>query len=167
MLSFDIRSLKSQAAQVDTHLAPDDPIWEERDLKPSEPIHVEGRLSSAGQGRFYFNGSISGRVKQECRFCLTEVEAGVEGELNVIFAETGMGDEDDPDVYLFDPNANELDIRPAVREAWLLDVPAYLQCKDDCKGLCATCGKDLNTDSCDCAPVTTDSRWDALRNLKT
>ena len=54
MLSFDIRSLESQAAHVDGTVAPDDPVWEAGDMRPGEPIQVEGRLSAAGDRTVLF-----------------------------------------------------------------------------------------------------------------
>jgi uncharacterized protein len=91
---------------------------------------------------------------------LGDATADVHGEVHLIFAEAG--DPDDPDVYALDPDAHELDLRQAVREQWLLDAPAYGLCRPDCKGLCPTCGTDLNAGDCDCAAVT-QSRWAALR----
>ncbi|MEO7218215.1 MAG: hypothetical protein ABI026_08470, partial [Gemmatimonadaceae bacterium] len=73
MLSFDIRTLESTAAQVNSDLSVDDPIWNSADPLPLETVHVEGRFSSAGDGRFYFSGRFSGSVKLECRKCLVEV----------------------------------------------------------------------------------------------
>jgi hypothetical protein len=52
MLSFDIRSLDNHAARVDGRLDAADPIWEDGDPLPAEPIHATGRLSKAGAGRF-------------------------------------------------------------------------------------------------------------------
>ena len=49
-------------------------------------------------------------------------------------------------------------------EQWLLDVPGYALCREDCKGLCPTCGADLNEGECECPPAA-DSRWDALRKI--
>ena len=166
MLSFDIRSLESQAAQVDGRLDTDDPVWEDGDVRPTTPIKVEGRLSSAGPSRFYFSGHISGDTEMACRRCLTEVGASVSEDAHFIFSSEGDDASDDPDVYPFDPNAHQLDLRPAVRELWLLSVPKFVLCKEDCKGLCATCGTDLNQGACDCAPAVADSRWDALRAVR-
>ncbi|MDQ3195072.1 MAG: hypothetical protein M3Q32_01525, partial [Pseudomonadota bacterium] len=73
MLSFDIRSLEARAAQVEGSLDHDDPIWEDADQRPSGPVRVEGRLSPAGQSRFYLSGRISGTAAMECRRCLTDV----------------------------------------------------------------------------------------------
>ena len=167
MLSFDIRSLAERAAAVDDTLSPDDPVWEDGDPKPSWPLRVKGRLSAAGPGRFYWHGTIEGDVAMECRRCLGDASAHVSEDAHLIFAEAGTeGVEDDPDVFLIDDRATELDLRPALREQWLLHVPGYALCRDDCQGLCPTCGTELNTGSCDCAPASVDPRWEGLRKLR-
>ena len=91
MLSFDIRTLESAAAQVDGDLPADDPIWTETDTRPLDAVHVEGRFSSAGNGRFYFSGSFSGAVKLECRKCLTEVTQNVSESVVLSAKTTGPG----------------------------------------------------------------------------
>ena len=70
------------------------------------------------------------------------------------------------DVYLIDDRATELDLRPALREQWLLNVPGYALCRDDCQGLCPTCGAELNLGPCDCTPTSADPRWEGLRKLR-
>ncbi len=167
MLSFDIRSLTQHAVSVDDTLAVDDPVWLETDSKPSEPIRVKGRLSPAGPGRFYWHATIEGDVELECRRCLGEASGHVSDEAHLIFAEAGAeGVEDDPDVYLVDERASELDLRPALREQWLLNVPGYALCRDDCKGLCPTCGAELNLGDCGCVTTSADPRWAALRKVR-
>ena len=166
MLSFDIRSLESQAAHVDGRLSPEDPVWEAGDMRPVEPIKVRGRLSAAGPSRFYFSGRIKGLTELPCRRCLTEVTVGIDEEAHFIFSSEGEDVADDPDVYPFDPTAVSLDLRPAVREMWLLSVPGFALCREDCKGLCPSCGTDWNNGTCDCVPATTESRWEALRAIR-
>ena len=165
MLSFDIRSLASKAVQVDGELAADDPVWQEQDARPASPVHVVGRLSAAGTDRYYFSGHLEGEVAAECRKCLTDVTVSIAEDIQLLFVEADTEGADDPDVYVVDGRSHDLDMRPALREQWLLAVPAFVQCRDDCQGLCPSCGTDLNTGACDCAPVT-DSRWDALRNVR-
>ncbi len=166
MLSFDVRSLESEAAHVDGQLAPDDPVWEPGEALPSKPIRVTGRLSAAGPSRFYFSGSMRGESRVPCRRCLNEVDVKVEQDAHFIFSSEGEDSSDDPDVYPFDVNAMSIDLRPAVREFWLLSVPGFVLCREDCRGLCANCGTDLNTGTCDCVPATIESRWDALREIR-
>ena len=163
MLSFDIRALETQAASVEGELPADDPIWEEGDTRPETAIDVTGRLSAAGPGRFYFSGRLQGTVAAECRRCLADVSEAVNVDSHMIFAEAGVeGADDESEAFVVDPGARSLDMRPAVREEWLLAVPAFLLCRPDCKGLCPRCGADLNAGPCDCPPAT-DARWDALR----
>ena len=166
MLAFDIRSIETKAAVVDDTLSTDDPVWQENDPVPSAPLQVTGRLSAAGSGRFYWHGQISGDVVMPCRRCLTDTKVHVEDEAHVIFAEEGSDETDDPDVQVLDERSNQIDLRPAVREQWLLNVPSYAVCREECKGICPTCGKDLNEGPCDC-PQSRDARWDALRRVQT
>jgi len=165
MLSFDIRSLESHAAIVNEELPASDPVWEEDDPKPENAVHVTGRLSGAGPGRFYWHGHIEGDVVLECSRCLAEAHAHVQDEAHLIFAERGDEETDDPDVYRLDPRAVELDLRPAIREEWLLAAPSYALCREDCKGLCPRCGADLNARPHACAHNEADPRWDTLRKL--
>jgi uncharacterized protein len=165
MLSFDIRSLETRAAVVDEQLPASDPVWEENDPKPATAVHVTGRLSSAGPGRFYWHGRIEGDIALACSRCLNEASAHVDDETHLIFAELGDEEIDDPDVYQLDSNEQELDLRPAIREEWLLAAPSFALCREDCQGLCARCGKDLNTGPCNCDDKSADPRWDALKKL--
>lgn len=164
MLSFDLGTLENQAARIDGVLAADDAVWVEGDPRPRDGVHVAGRLSAAGAGRYYFSGRIEGVATDACRRCLTDVAVPVVAEVHLLFVDAGTeGIEDDPDVYVINPRERELDLRPAVREEWLLAVPPLVECREDCKGLCPTCGADLNEGACDCVPPT-DPRWDALRS---
>ena len=83
----------------------------------------------------------------------------------IVYGGTTESVEDDPDVFVLDDRSPELDLRPAVREQWLLNVPGYALCRDDCKGLCLTCGAELNLGPCECASSAADPRWTTLRKL--
>lgn len=163
MLVFDLRDLAVSAATVDDALPSTDAVWEGADYKPADGVRVTGRLSTAGPGRFYFSGQIAGVALGECRRCLKDVETAVRERVQFLFAQTGEESTDDPDVYGFDPRTHELDLRPAIREQWLLVTPAFAQCRDDCAGLCRACGADLNLGPCGCTSPA-DERWAALRH---
>ena len=166
MLCFDIRSLEARAESVDGLLEASDPVWEADDVRPVEPgVAVLGRLSNASQGRFYFSGELDGQSVAPCRRCLIEVTSSVHEEVHLLFAESGVDEADEDDVFPIAAGARELDLRPAVREEWLLAIPQFPLCRDDCKGLCPTCGIDRNTGACECAPVA-DPRWASLRDVR-
>jgi uncharacterized protein len=163
MLYFDIRGLEAKAESVDGLLDALDPVWEASDTRPEAPgAHVTGRLSVAGHGRFYFTGRFAGSALSSCRRCLIEVVVPVAEEIQLLFAESGMDEAEEDDVVPLPPGARTLDLRPAVREEWLLAVPGFALCREDCLGLCVTCGADRNTGACQCAP-SIDPRWEELR----
>ena len=167
MLSFDLRALEAQAAAVDGVLEPSDPIWDADDPRPLEPLRVTGRLSSAGAGHVYFRGRLESVAGGECRRCLTDVTTPVALDSHLVFvASDEEGADEESDAYVFDATAGELDLRPALREEWLLHAPAFPLCREDCRGLCASCGADRNlaadAGGCDCQPAA-DPRWAALR----
>lgn len=165
MLSFDLRALEAKAVQVAGQLSVRDPVWGEDDLRPSDAVHVTGRLSTAGSGRFYFSGHMSGHIATLCRRCLGPAELDVKEELQLLFAEEGTEEADEPDVYPIPSRVNSLDLRPAIREQWVLAAPAFALCREDCKGLCPRCGADLNVGDCSC-DANIDPRWNALRSLR-
>ena len=68
----------------------------------------------------------------------------------------------DEEVY----DGKEIDLGAALREQILLALPPAPLCREDCKGLCPTCGKDLNEGECGCDRAVPDPRWDALKALQ-
>jgi uncharacterized protein len=166
MLSFDIGGLQDAAARVDGLLSRDDAVWEEGDPMPASDIHATGRLSKAGSGRYYWSGRIEGQAAGACRRCLTTISAPVKEEVHFIFVEADDEDADDPDVFTLPAGAHHVDLRPAIREQWLLSAPLFAVCREDCKGLCPRCGVDVNEGPCSCGESEIDSRWAALRNVR-
>jgi uncharacterized protein len=151
MLSFAIRTLSQGALQVDDDLSPDDAVWLEDDVRPVSGVRVTGRLSEAGSGRYYFSGAFTGIAAGECRRCLTPVETPVTGEAHFLYTDADDENADEPDVFPLAERGSMLDLRPAIREQWLLEVTSLPLCRPECKGFCATCGADLNVSPCDCA----------------
>ena len=150
MLSFDIRTLSQGAVQVEGDLSADDPVWLEGDARPVSHVHVTGRLSGAGSGRYYFSGAFTGTAAGECRRCLVPVESAVSGNAHLLYADADDENADEPDVFPIGDSGTILDLRPALREQWLLEAPALPLCRPDCKGFCPTCGADLNAGPCAC-----------------
>ena len=165
MLRVDLRELaRGGAVQTQGELTRDDPALEGTDITLREPVAVDGRLQSIGEGRFYWHGTARTVVEGECRRCLTPVATPLNLEIGALFTQD-QDAQDDPDSYPVAPDATEIDVTPAVREELVLAAPRYVVCRDDCKGLCPQCGKDLNAGPCDCTPVT-DARWQPLQALK-
>lgn len=166
MLSFEVRSLAINAVKVEGELASDDEVWLPEDVRPDAPIQVTGRVSAAGNDRFYFSGHMSGSTTLDCRRCLTPVAVAVADDVTAIFSDGSTEeDEGDPDIFPLADGGKRVDLRPAIREQWVLNVPVFAECRPDCKGICPTCGTDLNAGTCSHGSAT-DSRWDALRKAR-
>jgi uncharacterized protein len=107
-------------------------------------------LQETGDGDFLWHGHVHGTLGGDCRRCLAPVNVEVDDDVDVLFSADPELIED-PSVYPIDPAADQLDVSPAIREEIALRVSAFPLCRPDCKGLCATCGADLNAGPCACA----------------
>ena len=63
--------------------------------------------------------------------------------------------------YPVEEESAYVDLTPEMREAIILTLPGYPVCREDCKGLCARCGANLNREVCTCGPAP-DGSWAAL-----
>jgi uncharacterized protein len=75
-------------------------------------------------------------------------------------------DELDGEVYPLPARGDALDLGPALREQLILLVPDFVVCSQACRGLCPTCGANLNETSCDCVPEAEEGPWSVLKKLK-
>ena len=164
MLRVDLRELARGPVETRGELGQADPLLEGLDVALGEPVAVHGRLQGTGEGRFYWRGTLKTVVTGECRRCLTPVTVPVTADASALFTQDAEAEED-PDAYPLAPDATEIDLAPAIREEVLLVVPRFLQCREDCRGLCPRSGQDLNAGPCGCPPAT-DPRWQALESLK-
>src|SRR5438105_12634816 len=140
MLQVDLRELARGPVETQGQLAGNDPLFEGLDVVLAEPVHVAGRLHAAGEGRFYWRGSLHTRMAGQCRRCLVPVPVPVVAEIDALFS-ADPDSLEDPSSYPLAPDATEIDLRPAVREELLLAVPRWVVCRDDCRGLCRRCGR--------------------------
>jgi len=70
--------------------------------------------------------------------------------------------DDDEEVSYY--SGEWVEVGELVREALLLALPLYPLCREECRGLCARCGADLNAGPCSCPPVI-DSPFAALKDV--
>jgi uncharacterized protein len=76
----------------------------------------------------------------------------------------GSFDFEAADQQLF--NGKTIDLDPIVREQVLLALPMNAVCREDCQGLCAQCGQNLNEKKCGCETKVADPRLAPLANIK-
>ena len=71
-------------------------------------------------------------------------------------------DESDPDVFPLEGDA--LDVSDVLETLFILETEPKFLCREDCRGLCPSCGKDLNDGPCGCKKEV-DPRLAALSQL--
>ena len=118
-------------------------------------------LTNAGEG-ILLTGILKAHVVGTCDRCLEPAEFDVAGEVDEYYlfkapddaAEQVSEDEDGEEAgvdYALVSDDSTVDITDALMGALLMDTPYVVLCKPDCKGLCPTCGANLNEGDCGCA----------------
>jgi uncharacterized protein len=152
MLRVDIRDLQQGPVRTVGELRPDDPAFEGLDLHLVGPVSVTGQLQTTGAGEYLWRGHVRGTMRGECRRCLTDVQTNVDIDVDAAMFSTDPEAADDPDFYPLLERASHIDIRDVVREELALAAPTrLLLCREDCAGLCLSCGADLNAGPCGCS----------------
>ncbi|MGI6221171.1 MAG: YceD family protein [Coriobacteriales bacterium] len=98
-------------------------------------------------------GTASATVIGQCARCLEPasefVESDVEGYFTLFENSDVEGMEDDE--YELISESGEIDLADSIRSAVVVEMPPTFLCREDCKGLCPSCGCNLNEEQCDCA----------------
>ena len=127
-------------------------------LHTPDGVLVTGRLATA--------------FATDCARCLAPVQQQIEFELEDEFKATVevltgapivVDPEEDP-ALLIDAQ-HILNLGEIIRQELWLSQDLAPVCRPDCRGLCPTCGKDLNTGPCGCTVDEIDTRWTALKSL--
>lgn len=126
-----------------------------------KPVKVEGAVTASAdivtlhaKVRLEYNGT--------CDRCLTEFERPTEVPMKHILV-TSLNNEDSDEFILLENYQLKLD--ELVAEDLILSLPSKHLCRKDCRGLCPTCGKNLNEGLCGCHKETVDPRLEALRQF--
>jgi uncharacterized protein len=102
-----------------------------------------------------------------CDRCGTAFKQTVKSKYKMIYLLRSIeGAEEEINITYLSPDTHIIDISKDVRDYMILSTPMKRLCKEDCKGLCAKCGVDLNEKECDCNDDEIDERWKVLKELK-
>jgi uncharacterized protein len=123
------------------------------------------------QRSIFVRGHLATEVEVECSRCLVATPVSIAFELEAEYfpaIDIGTGHPlpapDDDLAFTIDAN-HELDLREAVRQHVLLELPMQSICDEACRGLCPRCGANLNEGPCHCPADDGDDRLTPLRAL--
>ena len=136
----------------------------------SSPVQGEIRLMRTDRG-ILVKGTLHTEIERTCSRCLSLFSCplilNIEEEYfptTDMFTSASLPLPDEPGCFTIDEN-NILDLTEAVRQYALLVTPMKPLCREDCAGLCPTCGCNLNQVPCDCPAKPADRRWSELSKL--
>jgi len=117
-------------------------------------------------------GQLSTRLELQCARCLEPVWQDVKREFELLYRPLGA-DAGRDELSVTDAEAeigyyqgDGLLLEDVLREQVLLALPLKVTCREDCKGLCPQCGKNLNQEQCSCSREIDDPRWAALKDVR-
>jgi uncharacterized protein len=139
-------------------------------MTPVSPLRIDGSIDRFGE-TLTIRATARVRSAETCARCTRPFEADIEEELLLYCDREGADEEElareleeQGEVVYHD--GVHLDITEPVRQALILSRPLTTLCRDDCRGLCAGCGADLNVEPCRCGGRAPDPRWEALKKLR-
>jgi len=127
-------------------------------IKFENNIKFNGTLKK-GVDFVEISGKISATFVTNCHACGEEAKSDIEFEI----FETYRRESADSEYELV---GDEVDFDEMILENVRLNLPVKILCKEDCKGVCLICGKNLNREKCDCLKEEKkESPFDVLNKL--
>jgi uncharacterized protein len=117
-------------------------------------------------------GRLSTGIELQCARCLEPVQQDIKRDFELLYRPLGA-DAGRDELSVTDAEAeigyyqgDGILLEDVLREQVLLALPLKVTCREDCKGLCLHCGKNLNEEQCSCAVPMEDPRWAALKEVR-
>lgn len=126
---------------------------------------------TATSGNVYVRGTMKAALQFECSRCLNGFEMDLDTDFSIFFVR-GREEAKELELSAADMEVNylegpEIDTTELLLAQIALETPMQPLCREDCKGLCPSCGADLNAGDCGCSRTEKiDPRFAALKNFK-
>jgi uncharacterized protein len=150
------------------------------EVRQCSPLHSEGRADLIAERHskhkviqdIRLKGRLETSLELPCARCLEPVVHEVSRGFDLLYRPLGS-DAGRAELSVTEAEAEigyyqgeGLLLEDALREQLLLALPLKAVCREDCKGLCPHCGKNLNEGQCSCAEPVEDPRWSALKEIR-
>lgn len=120
-------------------------------------------LTNLGEGKARMEGNVKLVFKSRCDRCLTDVPVQLQLAFDRQLASPEVVTEDEDDQEFMD--GYQLDVEAFVYNEILLNWPAKILCRENCKGVCPVCGQNLNSGDCGCDTFVPDPRMAAIKDI--
>ncbi|MBP2001167.1 uncharacterized protein J2Z69_002210 [Paenibacillus shirakamiensis] len=167
-MHFQFRKIAAAEGPVAIHKALDvtNVVRDRNDITHISPLTADLQLMFNSEGIVDVTGNLSVELDMTCSRCLKPLKKQIRTYFHESFKHLPKGEEvQDEENDIINVADDNVDLVPYVEQALLLNLPFAAVCKDDCKGLCSTCGADLNEQECGCDREVIDPRLAALKDF--
>ena len=171
---LSIKEMELRKVRFDETFAPGELNFEEDQIQQAGPLHAQGtaELLANTDGEVRIQGQLEVLMEAECDRCLGRARFPVNTSFDLFYRPMSFIAKDE-DVEIDEGEAQlgfytggGMDLEDILREQILLVMPMQRVCREDCKGICPSCGKNRNETPCDCKRDPAGDRWSALQGLK-
>lgn len=120
-------------------------------------------FSNAEKGKARIRGKADFSFRAYCDRCLSEVPVAMALEFERVVTSSGTEDEEADDLEFMD--GCYLDTEVFMHNEILVNWPVKILCRDDCRGLCPKCGRNLNMGDCGCDTFVPDPRMAVIQDI--
>ena len=169
-MQLDLRRYRQSLSRFARTFQPDEIADEGAAYRIVAPVDLAFEIHK-NKDKFRMVGTVATELELPCSRCLDTFRLPIAAPFDVRYlpaavASTDVEREvDDEDLETSYYRNGTIDLRELLREQFYLALPMKPLCREECRGLCAQCGTNLNTGTCDCTPVWEDSRLAALKGL--
>ncbi|HET9742408.1 MAG TPA: DUF177 domain-containing protein [Terriglobales bacterium] len=176
---LSIQELETRKVDFSQQLAPGT-IDLGKELRQSEVLKTQGQAELLAEHRggkdivedIRVVGDFSTQIEARCARCVDPVPTSVGGSFDLLYRPLGADARKDEssiseaETEIGYYSGEGIELNDVLREQILLALPVKIVCREDCRGICAGCGRNLNTEACTCGDSPSDPRWAALADLK-
>lgn len=159
-----VKNIPGKVISVELSVEPDGFFTGEEKINLLEPVVFSGTVENMGP-TLVVQGQVTTLVELECHRCTEKVSYPVKTIFSEVYSNQKDVIERDPEGEIDFFAGDEIDIAPQVMQNILLELPMKVLCREDCRGLCAGCGTNLNFKQCRCVEENIDPRLMALKKL--
>ena len=169
-MQLDLTRYRQPLNQFSRTFQPDEVGQEGDAYRIVAPVHLDFDLHK-DKDKFRLVGTARTELELPCSRCLEPFRMPVDSSFDLRFLPaTEMAADEEREVQEEDLETSyyrddQIDLNELLREQFYLALPMKPLCAEDCKGLCAQCGTNLNTGTCACAVGWEDPRLAPLKGL--
>ena len=169
---LEVKDLAVRKLRIRKSYAPGSVDYHTGEFKQFGTLDVQGTAELV-DGQIRVSGMLETKIEMVCARCLEPVIEEVHREFDLFYRPlptTARPNEeerlktDDTEIGFF--KGEGMFLADVLSEQVLLSLPMKVICRSDCRGLCSSCGANLNHEECRCETHATDPRLAPLARLK-